>query len=180
VVVPYHLRFLAGSTASGVTCTGYELGAACGVMAATSTTAYSICQSVKVNKVEMWSPPASQGAASTCSVLWTSAGGTVFTSNMEISDTTVSTAFPAHVESRPPVRSLAADWIQVLSTSENVFSITCPSGTIIDVYLTAILADASSAPTAVTVAGATVGVLYYQPLDGDGGVLNPIGKTVGP
>ncbi len=53
--------------------------------------------------------------------------------------------------------------------------VTFPQGTIIDVDITHYLADQGSAGVTYTVAAATLGVLYYLPLDGDTDAFLPVG-----
>jgi len=118
---------------------------------------------VKLNHIKMWSPPASQGSAVTCSVLW--AGSvTPFTPDKEESDTSVSVAVPAHLHARPPKNSLASFWQTV--SSNNLFTLSAPVGTVIDVNLSLILYDDDGPSAAnITTTAATFGATYYLSLD---------------
>jgi hypothetical protein len=131
-----------------------------GIIAATLVA--SPFYSVKVNYVEMWAPPASQGASSTVSINWESPNAP----NVEISDTTVSVAVPAHLKCKPPSHSLAAFWQNV--GSGTIFSLVAPVGTIIDVSLSLVMFDeddGSTTPATSAVATATLGLVYYLSLD---------------
>jgi len=126
---------------------------------ATNTTVTAFNASVKVMKVEILTPPASQGANATCSVEW---AGSVNSPDREFSDTSVSTATPAHVSTTPPAQSLASFW-QTASTG-TLFLITAPTGSIIDIVLSLINADGATTATS-TVATAVIGTVYYMSLD---------------
>lgn len=108
----------------------------------------------------MWSPPASQGAAITCSVEWVGANSP----NREYSDTSVSVATPAHVSCPPPPMSLAAFW--QTASSATLFSLVAPVGSIIDIHLALILSDDDQGSnTPISVASAVLGQSYYLSLD---------------
>jgi hypothetical protein len=124
------------------------------------TTCTSFFGSVKVNRISIWAPPASQGASATVSVNWY---GYANSPNREVSDTTISTSKPAHVVSTPPTGSLASFW-QTVGTN-TIFSIVAPTGAIIDITLSLILSDDENTLPATTTAGGTLGVNYYLSLD---------------
>jgi hypothetical protein len=83
--------------------------AAAGAMAVSATLGQALFSTVKVNQIEIWTPPASQGVATTCSVLFPKGYNSPA---REITDTSVSVAIPAHVRVQPPQRSLCslAEW----------------------------------------------------------------------
>jgi hypothetical protein len=116
--------------------------------------------SVRVQSIEIWAPPAAQGGAATCSVEWI---GSNNTPNREHSDTTVSTAQPAHVKAVPPPQSLASFWSTFASGS--VATITAPTGSIIDLVVSAILFDDTNNTGTYTVTTSTLGNVYYLSLD---------------
>lgn len=132
-----------------------------------------IAGSCKVHEIEIWTPPASQGAAATCSVEW---AGTQFSPSSEASDTTVSVAVPAHVKTAPPPGSAASFWMQV--SSSNMCTITAPTGSIIDVVATHILLDTGAVGASYTVGTApTIGIMFYPPLDGASDIFVPVSLT---
>lgn len=175
VIVSHRYRFTSTS-GSVATITPVSLLQAMGTCATTTVTGSSIFTSVKISRVSIWSPPASQGAATTCSVTWF--GNTGNSSEKEISDTSVSTAQPAHVDTRPPRNSLASFWQTTSSTALAV--LTAPTGSIIDVWVSGILGDGptTTSPATLTLVGATAGLMYYEPLDGRGGIYTPVSLTV--
>lgn len=128
----------------------------------TNTTVVAWIASLRIKRVEMWTPPPSQGATATCSIDW-------FSTNqqpaMEFSDTSVSTAIPAHVRCVPPAKSLAAFW-QAAGNAANAFELVAPAGTIIDIHVDGILIDADDVGVTYAVATAVIGKPYYLSLDG--------------
>ncbi len=148
------------------------LGIAGAVCTVANTTVSFIARACKVHRVEIWAPPASQGAASTCAIRWKTPEAQNMT---EISDSSVSTAFPAHVRGKPPVGSYLSFWIS--SDADSVMDLTAPVGAIIDVHCTHVLMDTGAAGTTYAVAAGTLGGLYYLPLDGAGDLYLPVSLT---
>ncbi len=142
-------------------------GAVCDVA---NTSLALLCNSVRVHRVSIWAPPASQGASSTCSVEWATDTGIRM---VEVSDTTVSTARPAHVSSKPPAGSFAWFWIGT-QAGTTVMRLNAPIGSIIDVHCTHVLLDTQAAGGSLAVAAGTLGALYYPPLDGVSDVYLPV------
>jgi hypothetical protein len=128
---------------------------------------------VKIHKISIWSPPASQGAVSTCSVIWSSAID--YLPMVELTDTTMSTAIPAHVSAVPPKGCAASFWLG--AGTNNIVSIVAPVGSIIDVHCTHVLQDDGASGSIYTVAAGTLGALYYLPLDGSTDGFLPVSLT---
>jgi hypothetical protein len=160
IELKHQYRFVSSSGAS-TTITDSLLLTAAGVSAATAILGYPIARAVKVNRIEMFSPPASQGAAVTCSVLFPASAANPMP--REVSDTSVSVAVPAHVVAVPPPLSLPSFWQS--GTGANLFTLVAPPGSIIDVWLSLVLNDNSVPPTSAVLVGANVGSLYYCSLD---------------
>jgi len=160
VRVRHTYRFTSTSaTATAITPTS-TLGAMGGVSAAANTNVSSFFGSFLIREVKIYTPPASQGAAATCSVEWI---GLANCPNVEVSDTTVSVADPAVIRSRPPVNSLASFW-QLAGTTAYM-TLTAPAGSIIDVSLDAVLFDDDVAQAVNAVAASSLGSVYYLSLD---------------
>jgi len=158
----HRFRFVASAAFSGAV-TFADIAGAMGVFGtATNTTVTAWIASLRLKSVELWTPPPSQGAAATCSIDW-------FSTNqqpaMEFSDTSVSTAIPAHVRCSPPAKSLAAFW-QAAGNAANAFELVAPAGTIIDIAVEGILIDADEVGVTYGVATAVIGKPYYLALDG--------------
>lgn len=174
-------KYRFSSTSATITSiTAAKLLNSCGVVASTTTVGNNIFGAAKVLSVKAWTPPASQGSNATVSILWASAGAN-YTSGLEVMDSTNSVSVPATIRSRPPQNTLAS-FFQTNSGSATLFTLTCPVGTIIDVTVRLVMNDAltvDAAPGTCVLAGATVGSVYYTPLDGHGGIYTPLGLTLG-
>jgi len=160
--VKHRYRFQATSAGNSILITRRDL-LNLNVVALTATTSARIFQSVKLNRVEMWAVAGSgtndYGIASVA-LNWLSSFGP----NTEVSNTgnAINTA---HVSGSPPRSSLASFWSSGGSSeSEVLFSLTFTVGTIVDVWVDAVLYDGGGAPS-VTVAGATANFMYFLSLD---------------
>jgi hypothetical protein len=164
IVYNHRYRFVSTSgTLTSITNNSILLAAGC-FTASTNAVVASIAGSYRIRFVEMWCPPSAQGGSATCSIEWI--GSTNGTNNLEVSDTTVSVARPAHVMSVPPRLSLASFWTlgTVSSSPITEFSLIAPVGTIIDVGLDLIMND-DDVGTTGTVTTAASGATYYLSLD---------------
>jgi hypothetical protein len=177
--VRHQYRFLSSSGAA-TSIYASDLLTASGVCATTAILGKALFFTVKVNQIEIWSPPAAQGAAVTCGVLFPASNNSP---SREVTDTSVSVATPAHVLAQPLPLSLSAFWQNGGSAADpNMFTLTAPSGSIIDVWLSLVLNDGSpvDVDNTATLVGATVGSVYYCSLDSSisaGSVYKPIGLT---
>jgi len=113
----------------------------------------------KLHKISVWTPPASQGAAATCSVQWYNSTGADL--GPEVSDTSNSVTMPAKLSARPPRGSLASFWLGTAGTP--ILVLVCPAGSIIDIDATVQLATVATVQ--VTVGTAVVGTPYWLALD---------------
>jgi hypothetical protein len=125
-----------------------------------NTTVTSVFGAVKLNRIEIWSPPASQGSTVTCSVDFVGLGNSP---NREYSDTSISVTTPAHITCSPPPQSLASFW-QFPSTT-SLCNVTAPIGSIIDVVVSLIMNDQDITPATTSVATAVLGSMYFLSLD---------------
>jgi len=171
VVITRTYRFRSTSDTKTAVTAGNIGGIAGLVCTVANTTLSYLAVSSKVHRVSIWTPPASQGAAATCSIEWVDIDAV---GSKEFSDTTVSTAFPAHVSSVPPVGSAAYQW-QSTAGGGALMNITAPIGSVIDVHASHVLFDTGTAAPTAAVAAGTLGVLYYLPLDGVTDVFLPVG-----
>lgn len=140
-----------------------------------NTTVTSVFQSVRVRRLSIYSPPASQGSFATCSVEW---NGTVGSGTQEVSDTSNSVSQPAMISSAPPRNSLGGFWSSSVSNTA-LFTIICPAGSIIDLSLDLIMSDDETANPTRAVATAVLGTTYYLALDNGAGTHNlvPVSLT---
>jgi hypothetical protein len=161
VELSHRYRFTSTS-ATATALTGNSLLCAAGTMG-TNTNSFvtSVFNTCRIRSIEIWTPPASQGAAATCSVDWV---GYNNAPNREFSDTTVSVSTPAHVRTSPPQLSLASFWLN--NAVGAVCTLTAPVGSIIDCHMDLIMSDDDEgSQTVVAVATAVVGTSYYMSLD---------------
>jgi hypothetical protein len=158
----HKFRFGAGSSGAGTyNITNNDiLLASGGLCTVTNSTITAIFASFRVIFVEAW---AMAGAApATVSINWN--GTPVFVSNGEVSDTSVSPAYPAHIMARPPRESNAAFW-QTASTG-TLFVLVVPNDTVIDVMLDLVMSDNQDVDTVTGVTTASLGTEYFLALDG--------------
>lgn len=134
-------------------------------------------QSVRVTKVEVFSiyTTGTGTLPSTCGVEWISEAGPGWSKD----DTSLGSANPAHVVSRPPKDSMARMWSVAGSNESTVlFTLDVNVNDIVDVSFEFIVQDVVDfgAPTAYTsTAAGTVGTVYTTPLDGASGKAVPVG-----
>lgn len=134
-------------------------------MASTTTQQNRLITGIKLNRVTMWgNPPAGGGAGATVSIEWV---GNQSPSTIH-SDTTMGIR-PAIVRSRPPVDSSNRWWsISGSNESEQLFKLSGPAGTIIDVDCSVRFVDDEAQVSGEngTGAGALAGTVYWNYLDG--------------
>lgn len=146
------------------------LGVAGAVCTVANTTLRYLATSVRVHRVSVWSPPSAQGAEATCTLEWKTYQGDEY---KEVSDSSMSVARPAHISSKPPQGSLC--WLPMGVSSGTCLDLTAPVGSIIDVHCTHVLNDTATAGSSYAVGAASLGVIYYLPLDGSTDVFTPVG-----
>jgi len=164
-VVKHHkFRFLASSAVANVTITNFNVLAALGgVGTVANSTITQFNKSFRIKSIEIWTPPASQGASATCAVEWLAPANSP---NWEVSDSSMNPTYPAHILARPPPNSLASFW-NAVSTSQNMFEITASGGSIVDLVVDYIEDDQEAANNTTTgVATVVLGNKYYLALDG--------------
>lgn len=142
-----------------------------------STSNARLIASALVKRIEMYSMGVNSGSApATIGLTWLSNLGAI----TEVSDTSVSSAYPAVIRTSPPRNSVAGFWSSTGSNeSEVLFAVTALGGTIVDLWLDFVLFDTGAATlTTSTSSGGTVGQLVYCPMDGPGASspkLTPVG-----
>jgi len=145
-------------------------------MAATTTTAYTLIESFKIRSVKLWGPMASDLVPVTVSLEWADAVAQLDTNRALISDTSMGSSRCAFINAKPPKSSTASLW-QGDSTNPS-FILNGPINTVVDLDLTFTLVNNQNGddnPVAITVAGATVGQVYFGRLDGPTtGLLTPV------
>jgi hypothetical protein len=148
------------------------------VVADTTLSAKSILGAVKLNSIEIWAPPAaSVSTPNSIAVEWVPTAAIGGPAKI-ISDTTLGTAAAAYVFARPPLTSVAGQWLAV--STQPIMFLSMPEGTIVDVDLTMTLASGQPVYTTPITGGTyVVGDLFMNALDLYGaGVLLPVSYAV--
>lgn len=156
-------------------------------MAVSSNSAYRLLDGIKLKEVEAWASNGAGNVSNTIELEYVNdklgfgAPGNTF------SDTAIGLANIAHICAKPSKKSLAAQWINLIAdprdpnviANYDLFRLTCPQGTIVDVVVSLSFQDNDDAQTVTgSVAGATSGFLYYRYLDSTSGkTLVPIGAN---
>ncbi len=154
-------RYLASDATTGIT-RGMLLNHLI-LNAASSTTNYRLLSGFRLKSVEMWCSTASLGTTTTVSIEWTSTSGP----SAIVSDTSVGTAEPSHVASRPPPRSLAGFWcLTGNNESEVVCILRTSANTVVDITYDAVLQNGETPTAVTTTASGVAGTLYMTYLSG--------------
>ena len=133
-------------------------------MATSATTGQPLFSSARILQVEAWAPPGTTTPV-TVALEWN--GGT-FAPHKRVSDTSIGATFPAHIRCAPPDNWIFRDWVDETGTSTVLFTIACPTGTVVDITAEFMLRNGESPPGADTIAGATAGEVYVRAPDSSG------------
>jgi hypothetical protein len=168
-------RFKASSALSAVQIQAHFINDLLQV-AATTTTSYTIIESFRIRRVEMWGPMASDLVPVTVSLEWADAVAQLDTNRAIISDTSMGSNQIAHILAVPPNKTTSSYW-QGDSTNPSLI-LNGPVNTVVDLEISFTITNnlnGDNNPSAITVAGATVGQVYLGRLDGPTtGLLVPI------
>ncbi len=154
------LRFLVNSAVSQSITVGNLLDTM--LFAATATQGYQIFQAVKIRRVRIWAAPVTGGATSV-SLEYAGLTAGAVGDQMIHTDTSMGVQ-PAHVSARPSAKSTASTY--QVSTAINMFYLTAPVGSVVDVEATFRNSFVSAVAVAQALVGATVGATYLRGLDG--------------
>ncbi len=174
--ITQRLRYTPSSNLTNYPVSGINILQSLGIMASSSSVGYALFGSYRIKEIEMWTCqiPTSGSPLATCAVSFPI--GTTFQSGREFSDSSLSSASPAHIRVRPPQDEYGAFWNTYSANGYVAFS--CTQNTIIDIVFECVLRDGSaSVPASTALIGATTGAIYYGPLDGVGGVISPVSRV---
>jgi hypothetical protein len=149
------------------------------VTASSATVAASQLSAIRVKRVRIWGPTAAVGGSASVVFTWLSA----WSPAKVIQDMGIGADRGARIDTKPPPKSLAGEWSMAgTNSTEEVFQLVCPAGTVLEIEYVMRLQNVEygpALPAAVTVAGATAGYLYVTPLDftaqGASATLLPVG-----
>ncbi len=145
------------------------------VVALTATTSAKVFSSARLRKVEAWCAPAQGGAGAEIQIV-----GPNTSPGPENRKSDISMGIqPAHVRWNPVPNSTPDFWFSQAGSAE-MFQLTCPTDTVVDVTLDLILNFSETATAGPVPVGATPGEWYAVPLDGLGNNLPPVDWTVLP
>jgi len=142
------------------------------LFAGTATLGYDLFDFVRVRKVEMWasgvSAAGAQATFQTCTLEWSGIGTGSAGAGTAVSETTVGTAIPLHLVTRPPKGSRAA--LFQISSTDQAFTIRASGGTLTCIVYVDLEFKNSNDVTPLLVgnaiAAATPGTIYFGGLDG--------------
>jgi hypothetical protein len=169
-------RFGANAAVTAAAISANDLGQIPGcVVSVLNTTMNPICSAVRLRAVHVW--PSSQASSSSVKteVFWNS--GTDYNKD-EVKDGSLpgNLTVTKGYTFLPPAQSIAKMWL-TSGVNVNVFSITCPNGSIVDVELDFVMSNAIVQFASVAITSGALGQLYYAYLDAGGSkLLTPIGR----
>lgn len=172
-------RFANSTSTVSATVSAANIGTALGVLATSATNSYPVIVSARIKRVRIWTLP-STSTTTTCAIQWLGSTGNTNASQVEHSDTSLSTAEPAFVDSVPPPDSSASWWFATDgSVTTPLLFISASGPSVVDVFVDCVLSD-GNAMTAYTSSGMTAGRVYYSPLQGASGNLAPVSRSIAP
>jgi hypothetical protein len=166
-------RYVCRSTATAVPVNGPDLLIACGCIATSTTTVYSIGSSVRVHSIRIWPSPNSTTNTSVL-VQWQGPITSVERDFEENQDVPAGVSVTGAAQYSPPKDSFCDKWLTGLAINA-LMLITCPIGAILDVDLSYTSSNALANATQSSLSGLTVGTVYYGTLDGATNALTPVG-----
>ncbi len=126
------------------------------------TTNAGLIQAIRIKKVEMWAVATGGPTAfTTCSLIWKGLNSPI----TEYS-ATGDNVRPAYLSCVPPPLSEPSWWHdQASAQGTELFELSCPIGTVVDVVLDYVLHDGANASTITTVSGVTAVGIFAANLD---------------
>jgi len=162
----HKFRFSSGSAGAGTyIITNNDVLLACGtICTVTNSSVTAIFSSFRIRSVEVWGgfTGSAPSGPSTVAVNWN--GAPIFVANAEVSDTSVSPAYPAHIVARPPKNTNASFW--QTASSNSLFDLIVPSNAMVDLEVDLIMSDNQDSLVQTGLATATLGTEYFLALDG--------------
>jgi len=173
-VIRHVYRFL-GTAAAQTLTVGSALAIPGAMVTVANATYRTICSSIKVLRIQVWSPAPVAGGA-TASVTFAISGGSNLNAKDESFDSTVvGSASASYIDARPTKNTLVGDWWQEAASATNLLQVTCPVGTVIDLTLEATLTNTvPQLQTGLGSGAGGLGTFFYGSFDG-AGVWAPIG-----
>lgn len=134
-------------------------------VATSATTGSQLAYTVRLRKVEVWAPMASDLVPVTTSLEWYLRNPGTQGNSRIVSDTSMGANSPAHIVCRPPRTTLEGYWQDSTST-DVAFKLVVPLNAVIDVHFAFTLREDGSASSVTTApSGATTGATYCRALN---------------
>ncbi len=153
-------RFEASSASTTDTLSTTSLGNML-IMAASATNGYQLCNAIRLRKIEIWGPMASDLIPVTVSVDYTGQSAQAVGPSCKVTDTSMGANRPAHIVAIPPRTSTASTWQYTIS-GLTLCTLEFPANAVVDITLEFVLQDNGSPSTVVAISGATTGVVYLR------------------
>lgn len=172
------------STTSGVPFSQNSILISVGSVAVTSTILRSLYSSFRIISVKAWSVPSTVVLSQPLTINWFgNQNGTGDNIGLNaVADMSINPSFPQYISSVPPPNSYPAWWHSGATTVDPgfMFEIANPAGCILDLTVELITFDNAIGGATITRAeaatiGATVGQVYYCPLDNLTNDFRPVG-----
>jgi hypothetical protein len=150
---------------------------ACCTTGGTGGVIFPIAGSFLLKRIRIWGSSTGLAVGNTIGVNWQPPTNTTYVPNLEITNTSMSTAVPAYLSTSPPKNSTASFW-QSPTASVELFKVAAPSGSIIELDIDFIVSDNDVVPSSYSTASTVVsGHMYTVALDGGSNVIRAIGLT---
>lgn len=170
VLVNHTYRFK--GTSPSFTFLARDLARLCGVVSTTTTVGYPLAQTFKLNRVEVWATTQSN-FSSQITLRWAS-DEAFANSTKEITDMSLSSAYPSHIVAHPAPGTYQSMWFQESTGGDTeFFHLDAATNVIVDINITFIMYDGNRGAS-VTIADATAGTIYYPSPNSS---LTPVGLT---
>lgn len=158
------IRYLAGSalTASALVVSDF-MNLVC--LCTTTSTNYQANDSVRIRKMELWSPASSIPGTTLLSFSEESAAGGVGSPSKTYTDMAMGADRPGHLLYRPSQGSVQFNWITSYMANATLFTLTCPAGTVVDLTIDYVLGDGTGLPfvaPAVAATGTTGQIMFRR------------------
>lgn len=171
--VSHTYRFQANSSAAVAISMANVLGAIGGICTVANSKVNTWASSFRLKSLHIWGAPTTSAAK--VDVAW-SAGESAQVPDEE-HDATLpgGIAVTSCLRFEPPARSLAGFWLESSDSAATLFTMTVPTGSVVDLRLEYRLSNVFPGVQA-TVAAGTLGTVYYLALDGpSSNTLRPVG-----
>lgn len=163
--VEKRLRFTATAAAAATAISCRNIGDSW-LFASAANAGFQIMQAFKIKSIRVWAGPSSTLAPVTVALDWSGATAGTLGSDKLVSDTSIGATRVASIHCVPPKDSQLSQW-QSATSGNQIFQITCPAGSVIDLSLSILINDVATAQAVQNApVGLSVGSNYMRGFDG--------------